>query len=66
MARSGRRPRRVPALAQTDRRRGEPLSRRRSAAATAARRCGRSPGWSHLGCDHAGPRLSGPWMARQP
>jgi len=24
-----------------------------------------SPGWSHLGCDHAGPSLRGPWMAPQ-
>jgi len=36
--------------------------RRRSAAATVARRCDRLPGWSHLGCDHAGPSLHGPWM----
>ena len=26
---------------------------------------GRSAGWSHLGCDHAGPSLRGPWMAPQ-
>ena len=39
---------------------------RSPAAATVARRCDRPPGWSHLGCDHAGPRLPGPWMARQP
>ena len=37
--------------------------RRRSAEATVARRCDRPPGWSHLGCDHAGPSLRGPWMA---
>jgi len=23
----------------------------------------RLPGWSHLGCDRAGPSLHGPWMA---
>jgi hypothetical protein len=34
-------------------------------AATVARRCDRPPGWSHLGCDHAGPSLRGPWMAPQ-
>jgi hypothetical protein len=27
---------------------------------------GRLPGWSHLGCDHAGRRLHGPWRAVQP
>jgi hypothetical protein len=44
----------------------------RRAAAPPQPRCGhgrpeggRSAGWSHLGCDHAGPSLPGPWMARQ-
>jgi hypothetical protein len=44
----------------------------RRAAAPPQPRCGhgrpeggRSPGWSHLGCDHAGPSLHGPWMAVQ-
>jgi hypothetical protein len=32
------------------------------AAATVARRCDRLPGWSHLGCDHAGPSPPGAWM----
>ena len=44
----------------------------RRAAAPPQRSCGQarlegepSPGWSHLGCDHAGPSLRGPWMAPQ-
>jgi hypothetical protein len=41
----------------------EPPRRRSPAAATVARRGDRPPGWSHLGCDHAGPSLRGPWMA---
>jgi hypothetical protein len=47
------------------RRQFHPAGSRRSAAATVARRCDRPPDWSHLGCDHVGPSLRGPWMAPQ-
>jgi hypothetical protein len=41
-------------------------SGRRSAAATVARRCDRAAVRRTLGVRRDGPRLSGPWMARQP
>ena len=66
-ARRGRWPRRVLSPARACR-----GSTPRRAATPPQPRCGhgrpeggRSAGWSHLGCDHAGPSLRGPWMAPQ-
>jgi hypothetical protein len=71
-ARSGRRPRRVHStrnaspptrLGSTPRR---AAAGRSPAAATVARRCDRPAVRRTLGVRRDGPRLSGPWMARQP
>ena len=64
-ARSGRRPRSVPAAPQaccgsTPRRAATPPPLR---GGHGRREGGRSAGWSHLGCDHDGPSLRGPGMA---
>ena len=70
-ARSGRRPRRVRGGTTVRDRRYKGGSRQSEpaaacAAATVARRCDRPAVRRTLGVRRDGPRLSGPWMARQP